>query len=365
MGTGSESGSIPTIKENPPDDSGKVCTWNCRGVGKKGFSTLIKDLVYQNKIQVLALIETRISGKKVDSVIRSLGFDSFFRREAVGFSGGIWILWNKNITSVNILEDNHQFVHSKLNWLGEAKEEHFTFVYGSPRRIERRKLWDDLRRIGENGVENWAVMGDFNAILEEGEKQGGPGVCCNNIQEFSFCLSDCNLYDLGFSGPSFTWKRDCLQERIDRLVVNEAWHLGFPNRSVYHLLFYGSDHRTILLRDESLVVPPVGPKPFRFLAAWLTNESFREVVEDCWKNNMEWIPVIDKFHQEATLWHQSSLKEAQKKKRQIQRRLSGVDEQLCRAPDESLERLHRSLWHDLNAIYIQEEITWFQRSRCN
>ncbi|XP_061357778.1 uncharacterized protein LOC133302072 [Gastrolobium bilobum] len=333
--------------------------------GKKGFSSLIKDLVYQNKIQVLALLETRISGKRADSIVRKLGFDDSFRREAEGFSGGIWLLWNKNTTTISILEENHQFVHSKLTWLGAGKEEYFTFVYGSPQRIERRTLWDNLKRLNSVGVDKWAVMGDFNVLLEEGEKQGGSGFCAGNADEFSSCLSDCSLLDVGFSGPKFTWKRGGLQERIDRLVVNEAWHLEFPNRSIMHLLFNGSDHRPILIRDDSSADIARGQKPFRFLAAWLTDERFGGVVKDCWQNNSAWVPAKTKFQQEASLWHQNCFKRDQRKKYHLQRRLKGIEEQLCRGPSETLDRLHREIWQDLNSIFIQEELTWFQRSRCN
>ncbi|XP_061348903.1 uncharacterized protein LOC133294266 [Gastrolobium bilobum] len=183
-----------------------VCTWNYRGAGKKGFSSLIKDLVYQNKVQVLVLLETRISGRKADKVVRNLGFDSFFLREAAGFSGGIWILWNKNIATVRILEEDHQFVHSKIVWVDSGLEELFTFVYASPRRMERKVLWDNLRSLASVGGK-WATMGDFNVYMEEGEKQGGAVVNWDSIQDFNSCLSDCGLSDLGASGPMFTWRR--------------------------------------------------------------------------------------------------------------------------------------------------------------
>ncbi|MBA0754494.1 hypothetical protein Gogos_020683, partial [Gossypium gossypioides] len=40
---------------------------------------------------VISLFETRVSGRKADSVISRLGFPNSFRVEAVGFAGGIWI----------------------------------------------------------------------------------------------------------------------------------------------------------------------------------------------------------------------------------------------------------------------------------
>ncbi|XP_061376067.1 uncharacterized protein LOC133318127 [Gastrolobium bilobum] len=359
---GSETGlgnkSNPGLKENPPDGSGE-------GAGKKGFSALIKDMVFQNKIQVLVLLETRISGSKADRVVRSLGFDNFFIREAVGFSGGIWILWNKSMTSISILEEDHQFVHSKITWLNSGIEEYFTFIYGSPRRPKRRVLWEGLRNIAATVEGKWAAMGDFNAYMQEGEKQGGAIVNRESVQDFVTFLSECGLSDPGFSGPKFTWKRGAFQERLDRLVGNEEWFQGFPNRSIFHLHFHGSDHRPIVLRNESKKGDLRGIKPFRFLAAWVINDSFGEEVDNCWENETSWIRAKDKFQRDASAWHHNIFKIEKKRKFKLQRRIKGVDSQLSRGLDEALERLHKDLWFELNTIYIHEELSWFQRSRSN
>ncbi|XP_061343636.1 uncharacterized protein LOC133289659 [Gastrolobium bilobum] len=263
-------------------------------------------MVFQNKIQVLALLETRISGNKAERVIRSLGFDSFFIRDVVGYSAS-------------------------------GEEENFTFIYGSPKRPERAALWSGLRNIADRGLDKWAVMGDFNAYLEVSDKQGGADVNWGSMQEFANCLSDCGLSDLGFSGPKFTWKRGALQERIDRLLGNEGWMLSFPNRSISHIHYYGFDHRPLVLKNG--------------------NEGYSA--------GGGWVASKEDFHKEAVEWHHLKFKEDQKKKLNIQRRIRGVDLQLSRGPNESLERLHRDLWQELNKIFIQEEITWFQRSRNN
>ncbi|XP_061363415.1 uncharacterized protein LOC133307011 [Gastrolobium bilobum] len=52
------------------------------------------------------------------------------------------------------------------------------------------------------------------------------------------------------------------------------------------------------------------------------------------------------------------------KRNKFKGRIREVDSQLYRGPDNALEQLHRSLWQELNTIYIQEELTWYQHSRC-
>ena len=51
---------------------------------------------------------------------------------------------------------------------------------------------------------------------------------------FSECLDTCNMVDLGFNGPRFTWTNrkdisDLVQERIDRCFANPSWCANFPN----------------------------------------------------------------------------------------------------------------------------------------
>ena len=42
-------------------------------------------------------MKTKVNGSKVDQICRKLGFDAWTRVEAVGFNGGLWVLWNDNI----------------------------------------------------------------------------------------------------------------------------------------------------------------------------------------------------------------------------------------------------------------------------
>ncbi|CAN1175175.1 hypothetical protein LINPERPRIM_LOCUS30687 [Linum perenne] len=44
--------------------------------------------------QVAEIREPQISGTVGDAIQDYLGFDSSFIVEAVGFSGGIWLMWN-------------------------------------------------------------------------------------------------------------------------------------------------------------------------------------------------------------------------------------------------------------------------------
>lgn len=67
-------------------------TWNCRGVGRRSFPGLIRDLKQKYEAYFIILIETHVSGDKCNNIIRRMGLDGSCISEAQGHSGGIWYL---------------------------------------------------------------------------------------------------------------------------------------------------------------------------------------------------------------------------------------------------------------------------------
>ncbi|CAN1315862.1 hypothetical protein LINPERPRIM_LOCUS29860 [Linum perenne] len=79
------------------------------------------------------------------------------------------------------------------------------------------------------------------------DRQGGAEFNASRCRAFNNCLDDCDLIDLGFSGPKFTWFHGQKKRRLDRVVFNAAWMSAFPGSSVLHLPRIRSDHRPILI----------------------------------------------------------------------------------------------------------------------
>jgi hypothetical protein len=103
------------------------------------------------------------------------------------------------------------------------------------------------------------------------------------MQAFRDVLSDCELFDLGFNGDPFTWKRGRIRERLDRVVVNNAWNTMHPEATVHHMEYARSDHRPIVLDTYNQVFPcNQNSSSFRFEAKWLHEKNFSEVVEQAW-----------------------------------------------------------------------------------
>lgn len=74
----------------------------------------------------------------------------------------------------------------------------------------------------------WIMVGDFNEPLVKEDKFGGREINVNRFLAFKECLDSCNMVDMGFSSPRYTWtnKRDLknlILERVDRFFMNSDW----------------------------------------------------------------------------------------------------------------------------------------------
>lgn len=80
---------------------------------------------------LVCLLETRVSSVRAYDVITKFGFSNSFRVEANGFAGGIWFVWNDNISD-EVLEVYFQMVHVKISSNQNRDSFLCSIVYSSP-----------------------------------------------------------------------------------------------------------------------------------------------------------------------------------------------------------------------------------------
>lgn len=150
-----------------------ILSWNCRGAGAGYFPRLVRELKHNYNIHVLVIVEPRVSGQIIDSIIDKLGFQNIFRVEAVGFSGGIWLLWDGDSVEIDIISTSSQLIHSYVT-VRDGKESFFLIcVYGSPTPTVRHELWSQLANLSNSmGNQRWSCIGDVNTYKGVEDKQG-------------------------------------------------------------------------------------------------------------------------------------------------------------------------------------------------
>ena len=100
---------------------------------------------------------------------------------------------------------SEQEIHTAVKVHASSSYWMFSAVYASPRSAERRILWDNLSNVAELHNLPWVIARDFNEPLSGDDKFGGRVVNSSRSLLFKECLDKCNMVDLGFSGPRFTW----------------------------------------------------------------------------------------------------------------------------------------------------------------
>ena len=107
-------------------------------------------------------METRVRVNRAREITGRLPFDGVICSDAVGFAGGIWVLWNSERVDVAHLASTKQEIHftvkvrsSNVIWL-------FSAVYASPRCAERHILWNNLMKVADLHNMHWVIARDFN-----------------------------------------------------------------------------------------------------------------------------------------------------------------------------------------------------------
>ncbi|XP_027174232.1 uncharacterized protein LOC113773826 [Coffea eugenioides] len=199
-------------------------------------------------------------------------------------SGSLWLFYNGPATLVRVGEGEQHFSFRVLHSVLPTPLT-ISFVHAFCTTDERRALWGGLMR--DKPVDGpWLVGGDFNVVVDEGEKKGGWLFRLSEATEFLDFMSSAALFDVGFSESPYTWYNNRfgharIWKCLDRILVhNECLNDGLVV-AVSHLARDPPDHSPLLTSISTRA--DRHPRPFRFLNAWTAHLDFREVIKASWQ----------------------------------------------------------------------------------
>lgn len=179
-----------------------IISWNTRGARNYDFRKAFRDMTRTYKPDLYILTETRLSGDRATAVLNSLGYERYIKIDTMGFTGGIWVLWNpSNIVVEPVTTAFHEiYLKVQVNSL--------TFLlialYAPPNYYDRKPLWEKLAYLSNYIPIPWLIMVDFNDISMASEKFGGRPPSQLKMNTFNNFFNKAKLIDLGFNGPNST-----------------------------------------------------------------------------------------------------------------------------------------------------------------
>ncbi|KAK4259634.1 hypothetical protein QN277_005946 [Acacia crassicarpa] len=251
-----------------------LLAWNCQGLGAALTVRNLKEECFRKKPHLVFLMETKQKASYVRKVRRRCGFNEEWLVNPVGKGGGLALWWSDSIV-VNILFSSSNIIHTSVLSDELFTPSYITFIYGPTDDDQRMLCWQEIRRLSNNIRSSWLCIGDFNDILSQAEKCGGIPRAWRRIINFKCFLSDCELEDLGFNGPSFTWYNnrhslDTIWERIDRALGNMHLREQFPTLQVFNIdPARSSDHHLLFVQCQYQAYKK--KRDFRFEAVWASH----------------------------------------------------------------------------------------------
>jgi len=132
---------------------------------------VLADLITAKKPDFCFLMETLCSHKRMEVIKAKVGFDYVFPVGCVGRSGGLAMMWKKELPVWVVSYSRNRI---DLVFLDEMRVDRWrlTGYYAFLEKERRREAWDFVRDIAIASSLPWFIVGDFNDIVEMHEKPG-------------------------------------------------------------------------------------------------------------------------------------------------------------------------------------------------
>ena len=266
-----------------------ILAWNIRGLNSPLKQQEVATILTKKKVDVGALIESKLSGTKLDQLSkRRFKRWNIVSNATSSSKARIVVIWNPNTVMIEVLDISEQGINIRINSLIHQTSFCICFVYGYNSIVLRKMLWANLRQW--KPVEPWLVIGDFNSVLSLNDRNESALVTAYETSDFYSCCRDLGLSDLMYSGCHFTWNRGLSWSKIDRVLANPLWSMPSLPTSVHFCPPGGfSDHSQMWV--EVLGDLPMGRRCFKFFNMWTKHDKFLQVVAEHWSISLTGCPM--------------------------------------------------------------------------
>lgn len=139
-----------------------------------------------------------------------------------------------------------------------------------------------------SNINMWVIQGDLNVTLSATEHSCFLDMGGNNhdMRDFQDVVSLCDLDDLAYMGPLFTWSNsqddNPISKKLDHVLVNSCWLTKFPQ--AFATFESGGVSNHLRMKTQLQVTVPGNMKPFKFFNHVASHPRFLEVVSQVWNS---------------------------------------------------------------------------------
>ena len=177
-----------------------------------------------------------------------------------------------------------------------------------------------------------------------------------------------SLIDMGFSGNQYTWKRGKTEstfvaQRLDRVLCCAQSRLNWQEARVSHLPFLASDHAPLYLQLTPEVKGNACRRSFRFEAAWLQHNEFKDLLLASWNRVIDTREALKRLGVKIKQWNKEVFRNVQKRKEILVMEITKVQQQIDQNHTEELLVKEGELLKEFEIVLKHEELIWFQKSQ--
>ena len=289
------------------------------------------------------------------------------------YGGGLTLLWSQTLIcllKVTLSVILMQLLSFLIVCHGDSRD--FTRI----RKPTKERSHGSYFAVWLNLTPSPGLCGDFNEIVDFGEKLGIHDRPQSQMRNFREALSDCGLSDLGNQGTKYTWCNmqnylDIFFARLDRGVSTSEWHLLLLDAYVRNLPFAFSDHHAVMVDFEARAErSPPKKHLFRFEAAWITREGCEDVIREAWSlpqsgtRMFQLCQKIRSCRMALLQWSKNDVHSLPHQIKEAWAKLANYEANLQSSwNDQEIMRDRNATRKTLNNLLTQEEIYWRQCSR--
>lgn len=143
-----------------------------------------------------------------------------------------------------------------------------------------------LQNIHTDTETDWMILGDFNLIRKEADRNK-PGGDINDMFRFNSAISSLGITEIPLQGKHFTWSNkqpSPLMEKLDWVFTSSSWAVTYPSTSLTALEMIPSDHCPCVVQISTAI-----PRNniFRFENFWLEQQGFQQVLNQSWQSTSD------------------------------------------------------------------------------